>query len=138
MVSGITKDAENANGPGRPLRIVIVEDEYLVACELELSLLAAGFEVCGIAVRADEAVACVLKEQPDLVIMDIRLLGSKDGVAAAIEIYNRSNIRSIFTTAHADDETRSRAEAARPLGWVAKPYAGGTLVRTIRQVRAAL
>jgi len=116
------------------LRILIVEDEFLIALELESSLLDAGYRVVGIAVTAKEAVAMARSEQPDLVIMDIRLADRSDGVDAAVELFDTFGIRSIFASAHADAETRKRAAPAKPIGWVQKPYSGEALIRLIREV----
>ena len=116
------------------LRILIVEDEFLIALELESSLLDAGYRVVGIAVTAKEAVAMARSEQPDLVIMDIRLADRSDGVDAAVELFDTFGIRSIFASAHADAETRKRAAPAKPVGWVQKPYSAEALIRLIREV----
>lgn len=114
------------------LRILIVEDEFLIALELESSLLDAGYKVVGIAVTATEAVAMARAEQPDLAVMDIRLADRTDGVETAIELFGAFGIRSIFASAHADEETRKRAAPARPIGWVQKPYSADALIRLIR------
>jgi DNA-binding NarL/FixJ family response regulator len=114
------------------LRILIVEDEFLIALELENRLLDAGYKVVGIAVTATEAVAMARAEQPDLAIMDIRLAGRTDGVEAAIELFGTFGVRSVFASAHADAETRKRAAPARPIGWVQKPYSAEALIRLIR------
>jgi CheY-like chemotaxis protein len=117
----------------KPPCVLIVEDEYFVASELEYSLLAAGFAVCGIAASADEALSLALSEHPELVLMDIRLLGPRDGIAAAIDIYQQTGIRSIFATAHVDEQTKARAEPAAPLGWIAKPYTSAMVIRLLHQ-----
>lgn len=106
----------------RPAKVLIVEDEYLVAMVLEGRLLDAGFDVIGIAATGKQAYQLAASERPEIALMDIRLLGNMDGVEAAIELLAQFGIRSIFTSAHADVETRKRAAAARPLGWVQKPY----------------
>jgi DNA-binding NarL/FixJ family response regulator len=119
-------------------RILIVEDEYLVALQSEISLREYGFEVVGIAASADEAVRLAQSERPALVVMDVRLMGARDGVDAALEIFKTSGIRSLFVTAHYDDETKKRAEAAQPLGWLAKPYTPTNLVALARYAAAEL
>jgi DNA-binding NarL/FixJ family response regulator len=119
-------------GTGRPARVLIVEDEYLIALELENRLLEAGFVVTGIAATADEAISRARSEDPDLAIMDIRLAGRRDGVEAALELFRSFGIRSIFASAHADPSTRKRAEPASPIGWLQKPYPGDALLRLIR------
>lgn len=132
--------ADHGSGivPGRGARIVIVEDEYLVALELESGLVEAGYEVVGAAATADEAVRLAQRERPSLLIMDIRLRGQRDGIDAAIEIYRTTGIRCVFATAHSDAHTRARAEPASPLGWVAKPYLADHVVSAVRRALDSL
>jgi two-component system, response regulator PdtaR len=104
-------------------RVLIVEDEFFVAMDAEDSLTAAGFTVIGIAATADAAVALAAAQSPDIVLMDIRLVGARDGIDAAAEIRTRFGIPAVFATAHSDAATRHRAElAAAPVGWLSKPY----------------
>lgn len=104
-------------------RVLIVEDEFFVAMDAEDSLTAAGFTVIGIAATADAAVTLAESQSPDIVLMDIRLVGRRDGIDAAAEIRDRFGIPCVFATAHSDPTTRHRAEeAAAPLGWLSKPY----------------
>ncbi|MGA6964768.1 MAG: response regulator, partial [Xanthobacteraceae bacterium] len=104
------------------VRVLIVEDDFIAAIDMEAVLTEAGFQVAGIADRADEAVRLAKSESPTLAIMDIRLIGKADGVDAALEIFRETGIRCIFATAHHDARMRSRAEPAAPLGWLPKPY----------------
>jgi DNA-binding NarL/FixJ family response regulator len=119
-----------ADVPASP-RVLIVEDEYLLALQSEMSLRDAGYEVIGIAVTALEAVELARSQRPDLVIMDVRLSGDRDGIDAAIEIHRKVGIRCVFATAHGDAETLRRAEAAAPIGWIAKPYTAEQLVASM-------
>lgn len=120
------------SGESRGQLILIVEDDYLISLDIEAGLHAAGFEVAGPATSADEAIAMALSIKPSLVLMDIRLLGKRDGVDAAVELYRDLGIRCIFTTAHGDRDVRLRAETANPLGWVQKPYSIATLIDAVR------
>ncbi len=106
--------------PGR--RILIVEDEMFVAMDIEAAVNKAGHKVVGFAGTAERAVTLADETRPDLVLMDIRLPGDRDGVEAAIEIRQRFDIPSLLISGYADAETRARAEAARPLGFIAKPF----------------
>ena len=115
-----------------PPRILIVEDEWFIASEIENILREATYDVVGIAATADDAVRLAVAERPDLVLMDIRLSGPRDGIAAAVEINARLGIRSLYVTAHSDPHTRSRGEAAEPLGWISKPIFGDELVAAVR------
>ena len=116
---------------GAPRRVLVVEDDFLVAGELEHCLTAAGFQVIGPAATAEEAIALAADGMPDLIIMDVRLAGPRDGVEAAIHIYKHFGVRSMFATAHSDRQTRARGQEANPLGWVAKPYSPAGLVAEI-------
>lgn len=118
--------------------ILLVEDDFLVSMEMETGLEEAGYEVAGIAATAEDAVALAAERRPALVVMDIRLAGDRDGVDAALEIYRTLGIRSIFASAHGDTQTRARAEAARPLGWVAKPYRVETLLKAVEEALRTL
>jgi two-component system, response regulator PdtaR len=111
--------------------ILVVEDDFLVGMELEAGLGEAGHRVVGVAATAEEAVALAAEHRPALVVMDIRLAGERDGVDAALEIHGSLGIRSLFASAHVDARVRARAEAAQPLGWVAKPYRVETIVKAV-------
>lgn len=110
-----------------PLRILVVEDEAIIAFELEDILERLGAEVVGTAMSADDAVRRAEALRPDCVTMDISLHGPRDGISAALEIYERFGIRSVFVSAYGDADARARAEPARPLGWVAKPIRAAQL-----------
>src|ERR1700732_3826329 len=107
---------------GEVPRILIVEDDYVVGLELENALSEAGFGVVGTAKSADAAGRHALPELPILAVMDIRLAGRRDGIEAALEMFNACGVRCIFATAHHDPGTRARAAKAAPLGWLPKPY----------------
>jgi DNA-binding NarL/FixJ family response regulator len=100
---------------------------------LEEAVFDAGHEVIGIADSANKAVALAVAARPDLTIMDVRLIGTRDGVDAAVEIYERCGTRSLFASAHDDFETKKRAELAVPLGWLAKPYTVAALNLALAQ-----
>lgn len=117
-------------------RILVVEDDFLVGLEIEAALQLAGFVIVGIAASADEAVALGTREAPDLAIVDVRLLGVRDGIDVARELFQEHGIRCIFATAHADQAIRSRAAIASPLGWLQKPYSMPLLIETVRQALA--
>ena len=113
------------------LRILIVEDEMLVAMDTEAVLMAAGHSVVGIAASADDAVAAARDQQPDLVLLDVRLVGARDGIDAAIEIKSRFGTPIVFVTAHNDLATAARAVKASPLAIVAKPVVAENLLDAI-------
>jgi DNA-binding NarL/FixJ family response regulator len=131
-------DDEAARDAAAPERILIVEDDYLVATELEATLAEAGFHVVGVASTADQAVNLARTQQPRLAIVDVRLIGARDGVDAALTLFNELGIRSIFASAHDDADTRERAKAASPIAWLAKPYAPSRLISLIRGALSSL
>jgi two-component system, response regulator PdtaR len=102
-------------------RVLVVEDEFFISLHMKELLETLGHEVIAIAVSADEAVKIAAMELPDVVLMDIRLVGPRDGIDAAEEIRRRFGIRSIFVTANTDSETRKRALATKPIAFLEKP-----------------
>ena len=122
-------------GSARAGRILVVEDDYFVALELEHRLIEAGFDVVGIAATAEDALEKARSGRPDLAVMDIRLAGARDGIEAATDLIELG-IPSIFATAHADPETKRRAEQARPVGWLQKPYAPQSAIALIQEALA--
>jgi len=120
-----------ASGIRRSERILIVEDDYLVALQFENALTEAGYVVVDIASTAAEAMQLVPDHRPDLVLMDIRLAGPQDGIHAATEILGRFGVRSIFVSAFTDPATRERAHPAQPLAWLAKPVPDAKLIATV-------
>jgi len=114
-------------------RILVVEDDYFVALDLEGGLREAGLDVIGPVPTAEEALVLAKSERPVLAVMDIRLAGAKDGIDAALELYRELGIRCIFASAHVEPPYRQRAEAALPLGWVQKPYSIETVVAAVQK-----
>jgi DNA-binding response OmpR family regulator len=119
--------------PGERARILLVEDDYLIASQVEVALTEAGFEIAGVATSAEEAVALGASERPILAVMDIRLDGRRDGIDAAVELFRTHGIRSVLATAHSDKTARRRAEGAAPLAWLPKPYSMASLVEVVRR-----
>jgi len=107
--------------PKQP-RILIVEDEAVTAMDLAAELRGLGYEVCGTEDTADGAVAAVEREEPGLVLMDIRLGGNGDGIEAARQISGRHDVAVVFLTAHSDEETLGRALSVSPYGYIVKPF----------------
>jgi CheY-like chemotaxis protein len=105
----------------RSLRVLLVEDEFFISLSTEAMIEHLGHVIVGTAVSADDAIALALAERPDVILMDIRLVGTRDGIDAATEIHNRLGIRSLFVTANTDQKTRQRALAAKPAGFIEKP-----------------
>jgi CheY-like chemotaxis protein len=105
----------------RSLRVLIVEDEFFISLDMQNLVQALGHTVVGIAVSAADAVRIAGREQPDVALVDIRLVGTRDGIDAAQEMFNRFAVPSLFVTANTDPQTRARAQAVQPLGFLEKP-----------------
>lgn len=114
--------------------ILVVEDDSLIAYAIEQQLLEAGWRVLGVADCADTALHLVETLCPALVLMDIHLKGSVDGVDAAAMIQARHGPPVIFLTGQSDPETMLRARAVKPAGIVLKPWSPGVLRRIITSV----
>lgn len=103
-------------------RVLIVEDERIVAEDLERSLDKLGYSVLGIVSSGEEAVKKTEELGPDLALVDIVLKGGMDGIEAAREIQSRLKIPVVYVTAYADDETLERAKVTEPFGYIVKPF----------------
>lgn len=113
-------------------RVLIAEDDYLVALSVEEALAYAGFVVVGVADTADQALRMAGAARPDIVLMDIRLRGERDGISAARDIRQQFGIPCVFATAHDDPGTQHRGEKeAQPLGWITKPFSLRSLVAAV-------
>jgi len=109
-------------------RVLIVEDQFLAVEFLRIWVKAYGFEVCGVAKSAPQAVALALEHRPDYVLMDVRLEGEKDGVDAALAIYDKLAAiqesvgpRIIYCTGSSEPSTLSRISADHPFAVLIKP-----------------
>ena len=102
--------------------ILIVEDETILALNLEMFLKKLGHNVIGIVTSGEEAIVKVKDIPPDLVLMDIRLNGEMDGIETANKIHRVYDIPVIYITAFSDEETLNRAKITEPLGYIIKPF----------------
>ena len=110
-----------------PSRILIVEDDGVVARDIQQQLSKIGHIVVGITPRGEEVVPLAIQWQPNLVLMDIRLEGGTDGIDAAQQIRERCGIPVIYLTAYADDQTLRRAGITEPFGYLLKPFESSQL-----------
>ena len=102
--------------------ILIVEDEFVIAKDVETSLKNVGYMVCAIVPSGEEAMAKIEKEKPDLVLMDIILKGAIDGIEAARQIEFQFKIPIVYLTAYTDDNTFKRAKITNLYGYIIKPF----------------
>jgi len=112
-------------------RILIVEDETIVAMDLAAGLRRLGYEVVATVRTGEGAVEAAKTLRPDLILMDIRLKGEMDGIEAATRIHHEQRIPVVFLTAHADQQTLDRSHDAAPYGYLIKPFDEGLLQRVV-------
>ena len=103
-------------------RILIVEDDSIVALDIQGCLSRLGHTVVGTTDRGDDAVSMSGELRPDLVLMDIRLKSDVDGVTAAQQIRDHFQIPVVYLTVYSDEATLRRAEITEPFGYVNKPF----------------
>ena len=111
--------------------ILIVEDEPVVAKDIQLSLQRLGYRVPATATSGEEAIRKAGDTHPDLILMDIVLKGNMDGVETALQIQRRQDVPVIYLTAYADNHTLERAKVTSPAGYMLKPYQANELRTTI-------
>ena len=104
------------------INVLIIEDEAIVAQDIESTLLDLGYSVAGIIHRSDKAIDYLSFHNPDLVLCDISIKGEKDGIEVAQIVRQRKNIPFIFLTSFADRDTLSRAKKVLPYGYIVKPF----------------
>jgi PAS domain S-box-containing protein len=111
--------------------IMVVEDEIVVAMEIEEKLKSIGYDVVAICSSGEDAVSEIADRRPDLVLMDIRLDGELDGIQTAELIRRQHDVPVIYLTAYADDTTLNRAKLTEPFGYLVKPFSETELRTTI-------
>lgn len=104
------------------LNIFIVEDESIVAKDIQNSLTKLGYTVVGIANNGNDAIERIIELQPDLVLMDIMIKGDLTGIDVSEKIKEKINVPVIFLTAYADEGTLSKAKITEPYGYILKPF----------------
>ncbi|MFZ2448432.1 MAG: response regulator [Syntrophobacteraceae bacterium] len=114
-----------------PCHILVVEDEAIVAMDLEDRLTAMGYRLAGVTVSGERALELVRHQRPDLVLMDIRLQGDMDGIETAEEMRRQFHVPVIFLTAYSEDATLERLKLAEPFGYILKPFNDRELKSTI-------
>ena len=112
-------------------RILVVEDEGIVAKDLKERLNSQGYNVVGTVSSGKEAIAKTTATRPDLILMDIKIKGPMNGIATAQKIQQRYNIPVVYLTAYADEDTVRRAKTTTPFGYLLKPFEDRELHSTI-------
>lgn len=112
-------------------KILIVEDEMIIAANISLQLTGLGYEITGIIPRGEEVLMHVKQNQPDLILLDINLKGNLDGIEIAEILQKDHKIPIIYLTANADEASFNRAKATHPYGFISKPFKKIDLQRAI-------
>ena len=113
-------------------KILIVEDESIIAEDISDSLISLGYRITDIVYSGEEAIVSAAEFRPDLVLMDVNLQGEIDGITAAEEISSRFQIPVVYLTAYADEKTLRRVNATKPFGYIVKPFEEKNLHTTIQ------
>jgi len=120
-----------AASPAAMPRVLVVEDEHLIAADISMSLQRLGYSLCQSTPDGAQAMRIAETERPDVVLMDIHLAGEQDGISTAAHM-KALNVPVIYLTAYADDSTLARARATSPYGYLLKPFNERELHATIQ------
>jgi len=115
-------------------RILLVEDEQIAAMDIREMIEESDYQVVDVVGTADEALTQLENQEVDLVIMDIRLPGDKDGVDAVEVINEELELPVVYLTAHSDEKTLQRAKQTNPAGFLVKPVTEADLRTTLEMV----
>lgn len=127
----MTLTTDTTTATSAPARILIVEDEAVIAMDMAQHLRDFGYEVVGIAASGDRARELAMQCQPDLIMMDVMIKGPRDGIETARAIRADTDVPVVFLTAYGDSPTLERAKAASPHGYLLKPFRPHELRATI-------
>ena len=116
---------------GTSIKILVIENEMVIAAKISMQLTNLGYEVTGILSRGEEAIQHVKENKVDIMLLDINLKGKIDGIETATQIQQQSNISIIYLTANADEATFNRAKTTKPAAFISKPFKQLDLQRAI-------
>jgi CheY-like chemotaxis protein len=114
-----------------PVRVLVAEDERLVARDLERRLRGLGYGVVALVSTGIEAIDQALEHRPDMILMDIRLQGQMDGIEAVASIRKQLNVRIVYMSAYVDEPTQARVHATQPDAFLDKPFSNHSLQQTL-------
>ncbi|APQ15981.1 LytR/AlgR family response regulator transcription factor [Maribacter hydrothermalis] len=117
-----------------PVRILIVEDDMIIGANLSIQLTSLGYEVTAIIPRGEEAIMHIREQSPHILLMDINLKGSLNGIETVKIIQKAKDIPIIYLTANSDDATFEKAKETQPKAFITKPFNKVSLQRTIALV----
>ena len=113
-------------------KILMVEDDMIIAADISMQLTKLGYEVVGINTRGEDALNTIENNRPDIVLMDIILTGKMNGIEAARIILEKFQVPVIFLTSNSDDATFQQALTAKPYAFISKPFQKSNLERTLK------
>ncbi len=119
------------SAPNTDINIMIIEDEAIVAMDLEQRLKKMGYGVAAVHADSDKAIKYLSIHTPDLILCDINIRGQNDGISVALHVREKKRVPLIFVTALSDRGTLERAKKALPYGYIVKPYEDSDLVSAI-------
>jgi two-component system, response regulator PdtaR len=122
----------------RPVSILVVDDDALVASYIQEVLEESGFAIAGVASSGPEAMSLASNTRPELALVDIKLAGPMDGIEVARLMRSRFNVLSIFLSGICDPETMERAKTAGPLGFLEKPFRPSQVFNALQRALAEL
>ncbi len=130
-LAGKSKNSSSSTILPHPVRVYIVEDEAIIADDLQRVLERMGYIVLGTSSTGLDAIANIIETQPDIVMMDIMLKGDLDGIATVDKLYEDYQCPVIYLTAYADEKTLRRAKLTEPFGYILKPFMDREVYATI-------
>ncbi len=104
------------------IKVLVVEDEFIVSKDIQNSLIKLGYLIVGAAATGEKAIELALSTEPNIILMDIMLKGSMNGIECAEHIIKEKNLPIIFLTAYADQSTLAKAITVQPYGYILKPF----------------
>jgi len=119
------------------MKVLIVEDEALIAMHLEVLVTQLGHQVCAIAHSADEAVVAAGVHRPDVALMDIHLAAGSSGIVAACKMHDLYGTRCIFLSGNLDEAARNAVQSCNPVDFLGKPVMAVVLQRALKKAEAA-
>jgi len=108
--------------PNQNIKILIVEDEPIIAMDIKTYLKKLDYNIIGVAYNSEQALDMIYSREPELVLLDISIEGTKDGIDIAEIIKEKYDIPFLFLTSHSDEHTLSRATTTNPYGYIVKPF----------------
>ncbi len=115
------------------IKILIVEDEALIALHLKYLLRSAGYTITGVAVSGEQAIQCADEDPPDLAVLDVKLVGEMNGIEVAEHLYTHYGTQVIYLSAYTPEQLRTQVNPERPFRYLSKSFHNKDLIRAIEE-----